>query len=327
MAEVVKASDPSRCHWPALLRRWVVTPEAAGLWVFHELVIGASPYVSFSNGPSAAEYGLPWLRWDVGFYAQIARIGYPASRPYVAAYFPGVPAYLWIAHYPVVALLGMQVVVLALIVQVGRLASAWGLTGWRVALAQALVALSPAAVFYSTAYPEAWMALGLCGMLLAMQSQRPWAAAGWAAVAGVMDPLGLVMGLGAGVWASVGAARRDWAAFRAGIAWGLGSVAALALVSGTLAVEIRRPFGFIGAQRAWGAHWLVPGVQIWQSLRNPLGLAAGARMAGLASLLVIIPGAFLVLRRIRGTSIWSAAVAGIAVACLLVPLAFYTPRG
>lgn len=311
--------------WPAALLRSGVTPAVAGLWALHELVVGAAAAVPFPAGANPATWGLPWARFDVGWYAGIARSGYPPAHLQTAAYFPGVPAYLWLTHWPALALLGMQLVFLALLVQVGRLATAWGLAGWRVVLAQALMALAPAAGFYSTAYPEAWEALGLCGALLAIRANRPWAAAAWSALAGVMDPLGLLVGIGAGVWTVWGVATRDKQAARAGFLWGCGSVAGLAAVSGTLLANGDPAFAFIGAQRAWGAHWVWPGVQVWQALTTALGPESTTRLEALALLPGILVGVF-VLVRMAPLSRWHCASAAIGLVLILVALAFYTNR-
>ena len=311
-------------RWPATLARWGVTPAVAGLWAWHELLMGAAAAVPVPSGPSPIVSGLPWFRWDVGWYARIAHASYAHLPAYYAAYFPGVPAYLWVTHSSALAFVGIQIALLGLLVQVGRLAASWGLTGWRVTFAQALVALSPAAIFYSTAYPEVWEALGICGALLAMRASRPGRAAAWSALAGVMDPLGMLVGVGAGAWALWGLLRREWPVFRQGIAWGLGSAAALGAVSATLWANGLRPLGFIGAQRAWGAHWLVPGVQIWQALiwRGP---ELDASLAALAALPLVVAGLVTVVRAgLR--SAWHAATAGITIAIVLVSLAFYTNR-
>jgi hypothetical protein len=312
-------------RWPAALARWGITAPVAGLWGLHAALVGLAATVPFPTGGGVAAGDVAWFRWDVPFYQAVARIGYGHLPPYYAAYFPGVPAYLWLAHWPVVELLGMQIVFLVLLVQVGRLATAWGLARWRVTLAQALMALAPAAVFYSTAYPEAWEALGLCGALLAMKGGRPRHAAAWSALAGVMDPLGLLVGAGAGAWAVWGLARRDWPMCRAGITWGLGSVAGLAAVAGTLLANGRPALGFIGAQRAWGAHWVVPGLQIWQALTQPLGPESTTRLEALAILPLALVG-LAVAMRVARRSVWHAAAGLIAVALVGVALAFYTNR-
>ena len=301
-------------HWETLGRTTLA------LWVAHEVLLAGGAWVRLAPGPVTALYGLPWFRWDVGLYEQLAHLGYGGSPPSSAAFFPGVPVYLWLTHWPLAALVVMQLALLALLIQVRALANAWGLSPRAATLAQALVAFTPATVYYSTAYPETWLALGLAGMLLAMRAGHPWRAAGWAVLTGTMDPLGLAMGVGAGTWTAVALVRRDWDRFRCGITWGLGSVVALVLVAGTLWVSIGRPLAFIGEQQAWHTRWLFPGVQIVQALTGRLSLTGGAflTMLPLAGLGTV--GVLAAARR----SEWNAAVAAIGLFLLLIPLSFYS---
>lgn len=180
-------------------------------------------------------------------------------------------------------------------------------------------------MFYSTAYPEAWEALGICGALLAMKNDRPIRAAAWSLLAAIMDPLGILVGAGAGVWAVWGLARRDWSEFRSGIAWGLGSVAGLAAVSGALWASGRPAFAFIGAQQAWGAHWVAPGLQIWQALTMPFGPESTTRIEALALLPWLLVGVVAMVR-VAPSSRWRSASCAIGLVLVGVSLAFYTNR-
>lgn len=217
MTAVPRRVERPSTAWSPTLMRWGVTPVVATLWAVHEALVALAPLVPFAKGPNPPFFGVAWYHFDVGWYYWIARSGYLPTHAQMAAYFPGVPAYLWLTQSTVVALIGLQILLLFLIVQVGRLAKTWGLSGRRVALVQTLVALSPAGVFYSTAYPEAWLVVGLCGALLAMHTGKPWQAALWSALAGIVDPLGLVVGVGAAAWAFHGAVKRNWPIFRAGV--------------------------------------------------------------------------------------------------------------
>ncbi len=309
---------------PAVPMHWrkALGGTTLGLWVAHELLLGVGAWVPLAPGPVTALYGLPWFRWDVGLYEQLTHLGYAGSPPSSMAFFPGVPVYLWLTHWPWAALVVMQLAVLALLFQVRALAQAWGLSPRAATLAQALVAFTPATVYYSTVYPETWLAVGLAGMLLAMRAGHPWRAAGWAVLAGTMDPLGLAMGAGAGVWTAVAFVRRDWPRVWSGLIWGTGSVLALALVGGTLGVSIGRPLAFIGEQQAWHSRWLVPGVQIVQALTGRLSLTGGAFLTMLPVAVLGTLGVVVAARR----SEWHAATAAIGVILLLIPLSFYSNR-
>lgn len=312
------AAFPTRTRpvqWPAALAGWGVTPVVAGLWALHEIVVVLGAAIPIPAGPPGVD-GVPWFRWDVGWYETILRQGY--ERPAAAAFFPGVPAYLWVTHWPWVAFVGMQAVVLALIVMVGRLARAWGRVGGEIAVAQALVALAPAAVFYSTAYPEAWEALGLCGALLAMQGRRPWQAAAWSALAGLVDPMGLLVGASAGVWALHALWRRDARSWRDGIIWGSGSAAALAAVMAVLVANGRSPLGFIGAQSGWAAQWMIPGWPVIQAVAQPV---LASSLAALALIPMLGAGLWVAIREVRSSPVRAAAV-GIGVALFVLPLSF-----
>ena len=309
--------------WPRVLARWGVTPTVAALWGMHEGIVALAPSVPVAMGPNQQFFDVPWYHFDVGWYYWIARAGYLPAHAQMAAYFPGVPAYLWLTHSVVISLAGLQLLLLALLVQVGRLASSWGLSAKRAVMAQALVIFSPALIFYSTAYPETWVAMGFCGALLAMHGRKPWLAALWSVVAGLADPLGLLLGVGAAAWVLGGAFRHSWSDFRAGTAWGLGSVAALAAVMVVLAVNLGQPLEFIGAQQAWSARWVWPGAQAVQALTA--ARVVPAALAALAMLPVVTLGSWEVLKRVR-ESLWHLAMAGLAVTLLLVPLAFYSNR-
>lgn len=323
MEAVSRGVDRPSVAWPATLMRCGVTPLVAALWAVHEVAVALGPLVPFITGPNPAFFGVPWYHFDVGWYYWIARSGYLPTHAQMAAYFPGVPAYLWLTHSTLIALTGLQFLLLLLIVQVGRLARAWGLSGRRVALVQALVALSPAAVFYSTAYPETWLAVGLCGALLAMHASKPWKAAAWSALAGVVDPLGLVVGVGAAAWAISGMVQRNWSTVRAGVTWGGGSVGALVLVMAVLEANLGRPLEFIGAQQAWGARWTVPGVQVVQALTE--ARIAPVTLAALGVLPIVALGVVGMVRRAR-LSVWYLACAVTGAMFFLVPLAFYSNR-
>lgn len=317
------AAKWARAAWPPILARWGVTPSGAALWALHEVLVFVAPLIPFAAGPNPRFFGVPWYHFDVGWYYRIADSGYLPAHAQMAAYFPGVPAYLWLAHSTVVALIGLQLLLLLLIGQVGLLARAWGLSGRRVGLVQALFALSPAAVFYSTAYPEAWMVLGLCGALLAMRAGKPWRAALWSTLAGVVDPLGLVVGVGAAAWALHTAVKRHWPSFQDGVAWGIGTAAALALVMGVLTVSLGQPLAFIRAQHAWGASWTIPGVQVVEALRAARTLPA--TLAALGMLPIVAVGVVGLWTR-AVVSAWHRASAVIGAALFLVPLSFYSNR-
>ncbi len=57
---------------------------------------------------------------------------------------------------------------------------------------------------------EPWLVVGPCGARLAVHTGKVRQAALWSALVGVVDPLGLVVGLGAGAWALYGAVTRHW---------------------------------------------------------------------------------------------------------------------
>lgn len=320
-----RPTDPptSRTHGRAALARLGVTRAALALWALHEVVVLGAAAVPFPGSTKTPEaFGLPWFRADAALYARIAATGW--GWPAAPAFFGPPAAYLWLAHSPVVALVGIQFLFGVLLVQVGRAAAAWGLTGWRVTAVQALVALSPATILYATVYPEIGVLLALGGMLIALRAHRPLRTAAWAFVAGVLDPIGLVMGVGAGVWTVWGLATRSWATVRTGILWGVGSVVALALTMAVLVINHRGPLAFITAQRAYGGRWLWPWIQPAFALETfvrgaPLTLVT---LVGLAMLPVFAWGTWRVLRR-AGQDQWHASVAAITAALFLLPLSFY----
>lgn len=310
-----------RARWPAAGARWGITPAVVAVWVAHLLIVGLAAAVPAAPAPGMPHPlgGLPWLGWDTGWYWRIARLWYEGKDGAIsAAFWPGVPAVLAVLRWPLAALIAWQGLFLALLVQVGRLARAYGLVGWRVPAAQAFLALSPAALFLSAVYPECWMALGACGVLLALREGKPGAAAAWTALAVVMDPWGLAVGLPAVVTALRGLAKRDPATFRLGVRAGLGGVLAVAAVLALLAVRTGSPWASLTAQRHWVAGIAMP----WAPVATALGRLVTttpmrpAAWGALAALPLVVGGTVAVAKRVR-VSAWHATVAFFALGTLI----------
>jgi hypothetical protein len=182
-------------------------------------------------------------------------------------------------------------------------------------------------VLYSTSYPQLGMMAALCGVFLAMKAGRPIRAAGWAFFAGSLDPLGLLFGVSAGVWSAWSLVRRDSAGFRAGILWGLGSVAALGLMSTVLILNHNGPLAFIGAQRysPWNSFWVWPWIQPVFAI---VQFAAGGYLPpNTLSAVAVLPlfawGTWSALRDNTGER-WGASAVSLSAVIFLVGVSFYS---
>ena len=244
-----------------------------GWWLAHGVLVAAAALVAFPTAHgSGAHLGAALDRWgvwqdDAVNYAHVAFQGYTAS-PAWPAYWPGVPLLIVLTRSPWITLAVVQVALLAVMRLMATVAMDLGLSASAALTAVALFALNPAAVYYSSAYPELWVVGGFLLAIWATLHRRPWPMAVGIGVATIMDPLGAVVGLLPLLLAIQSWRRRD----KPGLAAGLAGVAAGGLVvlgfCGYLAATVGNPLAMVAAQRSWVGTWTLPWAQVLQVVRG-----------------------------------------------------------
>jgi hypothetical protein len=278
-----------RSSWPAV-RLFLLT--RAAIWLFAIVVVVVAPDRLGDQaglwGP--VDTGLPgaitdvWMRWDAGWYARIAELGYrwPSATP---AFFPLLPLLL----APLGRLLGGSYALAG--VAVSLVAGSLAIAGMhrlgvrrldRRAADRAVLYLCvfPTAVFLGAPYAEAlFLALAVGTFLLAERGSL--AAAGVVAGLAVLTrPQGAAVVAALGVLAWQARGPRGLAV--------LGLPAALfALYPLALWLWIGRPLAFVEAQEQWqrGLHPLGPVGGVLEGLRDGdlLGLGVVALFVPLAA--------------------------------------------
>ena len=310
--------------------RW---SSSMGWWLAHGLLVALAILLPFplAHG-SDLHLGNSLTRWgvwqgDAVHYAHIAVQGYTAS-PTNPAFWPGVPVLVALTRRPWVTLAAVDVALLFVIRLVGTVAMDLGLSASTASIAVALFALNPAAVYYSTAYPELWVVGGFLLAIWSAMHRRPWPMAAGVAVATVMDPLGAVVGLLPLLLTIQSWRHRDREALRVGVA----GVAAGGLVvlgfCGYLALTTGDPLAMLAAQRFWHGTWTFPGVQLIQETIAVLGgHSAINRAVALLVLVPTIPALVLGLSWLRSlrqpVALYAAITAGVMA---LIALAFEAER-
>jgi hypothetical protein len=186
-------------------------------------------------------------RWDAIWYLSIAHSGYAAAG--TPAFFPLYPltvraAAFGIGSSGVLLLASYAVSAACLIVGLTLLHKLVELElGPRFARpALMLVALWPAALFFSAPYSESLFLALSVGMFYAARTDRLALAAGLCAAAAATRPTGLVLIL-----------PLAWMAWRARqLRWLAVTPAGALLFSAWLAADGQRPFGWLDVERGWG---------------------------------------------------------------------------
>ncbi|HUO49000.1 MAG TPA: mannosyltransferase family protein [Acidimicrobiales bacterium] len=145
------------------------------------------------------------LGWDAGWYEAIARHGYAGAGHPSLRFFPLLPLLAKLVSLVPGVDAGAAVVIVAnaaalaaVAVLVALVRRETGDDGWAVRSAW-LVCLVPPAFTLVMGYAESVFLLLAVGTFLALRSERWWAAAGLAFLAGLARPLGLILVLPAAV--------------------------------------------------------------------------------------------------------------------------------
>jgi len=256
--------QPWRRRLPFVLRVFASTrvpPILIGLLAV--ATIGLGPEVHFKMPFDSAWLNLP-ARWDAGWYADVAAIGYrwnydPSVQQNVV-FFPAFPMIAGLIARP----LGVNVLYACWIVALA--AFVWAMVLFtrlaRMILDEAeaadsawLLATYPFAVYFSAPYSESLFLLSMCGAFLAVEEQRFARAGAWGLLLGLTRPNGWLIALPLAIQAWVRAddeSRRDtreW--LRRGLAVGMPVIGVL-LYTLYLHLQFGDGFAWYRGQAAWG---------------------------------------------------------------------------
>ncbi len=300
-----------------------------GWWLAHGLLIASAIMVPFpiAHG-SGLHVGSALARWgvwqdDAVNYARVAFQGYTAS-PAWPAYWPGIPLLIALTRSPWVTLAVIQAALLAVMRLMATAAMDLGLSASAALAAVALFALNPAAVYYSSAYPELWVVGGFLIAIRATVHRRPWPMAAGIAAATIMDPLGAVVCLLPLLLAIQAWRRRDARALQVGLAGVAAGAAVVVGFCGYLAAMVGNPLAMVSAQRYWHGAWTLPWVQVAQEAQRLLvGVSQTNRGVALVVVILTVPSLYVGIRWMAsGGHPASGPAAVTSVAMALLSLAF-----
>lgn len=255
-------------------------PSWAWAFLAHELLTVFAWLAPYGR-PSAAvvahtqsfhQLGHFWFQWDSLWYIAIGRYGYAhlAGRPYLsgAAFFPFLPVLIHeVGIWGAWAL--TQVALLTALWLAHRLFLRFSMTASQATLATFLLALNPAAVYYSTLYAEPWtLAFALASVELG--HRRRWSVAAMAGLlSATTQATGVLVGLFPLVLFSGRIAAGKWREALGPMLWGVGCFLGTAGYAVYLGLAFHRPLLFASIQhsRYWNTAWTLPWNQWWQGLR------------------------------------------------------------
>ncbi|MEO7003104.1 MAG: mannosyltransferase family protein [Ktedonobacterales bacterium] len=261
---------------PRLFNRGVWR-DAALLWLGQHILFLVVTYLgrplaglpSFSNQAIPwSTFFTPWLGWDVGFYAQIARDGYSWSLS--PAFFPLLPLLERVVGPLTGGDYAVAGAVIANICGFGVLALMRLLAERELGLAAArratlYLAVFPTAFYLATGYAESLLLLLTLGSFLAMRRERWLLAGALAALATLARPTGIALVAALVVEIGCVVYRKYQQGERLHIGEGARMLAALAAAPVALGgfvlylYTIFHSFGAIShAQAAWGRSLTVP---------------------------------------------------------------------
>jgi hypothetical protein len=207
------------------------------------------------------------VRWDAGWYYQIAKTGYYWDRredgQQNIAFFPAFPmatrgvARLFGGEPEAYILAGLtlsHVAFLWALLLLHRLARDMTGNAATAAAVVLLVACYPFAIFYGAFYTESFFLLGAVGAMRELRAGRPAAAGAFGLLAGLTRPNGFLLALPLLVLGARGlAGGRVWSARAAGMAVAaMMPVAGVALYSAYLATLTGNPLAWYAQHAAWG---------------------------------------------------------------------------
>ncbi|WP_020376092.1 mannosyltransferase family protein [Sulfobacillus thermosulfidooxidans] len=197
------------------------------IFSLHELLILGTALIPYhhpslwllSHTEKFSSQAVLWFQYDALFYIHIAHHGY---GPHVSAFYPLLPLLVAIVHNRWVALAVMQVVFGMDLWLFSQWTHTLKLTEKQANIALLLFALNPAAVFYSTIYPEPLLVgLWLLSLIFAQRQSYYWAAIA-AAFASLAHPTGALIGV-IPLWLFIKSLlRKQWNTAKKYLIWGSG---------------------------------------------------------------------------------------------------------
>lgn len=301
-------------------------PVWVSLFVFHEvwLLLGAFtpfPHPSLASSLLSEAFSskaLLWFQYDALFYVHIAHHGY---GPHPSAFYPLLPALIWLLRSRWVALLVMQGVFAADLYFLSQYFENLHLTHRQVGIALALFAFNPAAVFYTTLYTEPLTVLFSVLSLMAALSQKYFYAALTAGLAALSHPTGILVGVMPLVLLGQSLHRRDAKTAQGAVIWGIGIIIGLGLYVLYSLVHWHAPLAPWQGEAGWHSRWIWPWEQytfIWKALSSPI-LRIYVTLLAILSIPYLI-GGFLLVRNSSKETIPTAVYAWTGI---FVSLCFY----
>ncbi|OLZ08396.1 hypothetical protein [Sulfobacillus thermosulfidooxidans] len=235
------------------------------IFVLHELLISGAaliryPHPSFwliSHTEKFSSHALLWFQYDALFYIHIGHHGY---GPKISAFYPLVPILVAIVHNRWIALSIMQAVFGIDLWLLSQWSRSLKLTDKQNRVALLLFALNPAAIFYSTLYPESLIVgLWLVSFLATQRQSYYWAAIA-SALATLAHPTGALIGV-IPLWLFIKSLlTKQWNAAKNNLIWGSGIGIGL---SSFMVYSLIRWHTMLGpwiGEKTWHSQWIWP----WQ---------------------------------------------------------------
>ena len=260
-----------------------------------------------------------WFQWDVLWYQHIALNGY---TPRSSAFFPWVPLTIHLVPNLWFWLVVMQMVFLGVLWAMDEVMKTLDMDQHQRNLALWLFALNPAAIYFTTLYPEPWTLLwGLFSWVAFLRRQRLTAFA-MAGIASLTHGTAILWGIFPLVNAGFSLYTRKFVRFWDSILWGSGFAAGFLSYMGYCWVKFKDPFIFLTVEHTqWDNHWTWPWHQWVEVLtRSPVNFLDLLLMA--AGMVMILGLVGLVRPAIMHRSVSWMAVAVYGTVVAVVALAF-----
>ncbi len=249
-------------------------------FITHELLMLCAYFVPYPTFPGVqhrafAGLGHFWFQWDALWYISIGQHGYQ--------HLPGVPALAGTAFFPwlplMIRVVGVypsfgltQLAFATTLWLLVRLCRNLGLSTGQIAAAVFLLALNPAAIYFSTLYAEPWTVFFILSSIDFGRRQR-W---GYASVFGLLAATTQATGVLVGIFPLTeflwSLSRRRWHMARGPFVWGLGPFLGIASFAAYLGGRFHNPLLFASIQSTpyWSASWRWPWLQWYAALRLAL---------------------------------------------------------
>ncbi len=225
-----------------------------------------------------------WFQWDVLWYQHIAQSGYTAGS---TAFFPWIPLTLHVIPNLWVWLGIMQIVFVGILWGLNQTLAYYGIGDEVRVLTMVMWALNPAAIFFTTLYPEPWTLFwGLLSFVGFVRGNR-WVSFFSALLASLTHGTAMLWGIFPLVTAIETIINRHWKQFTAALIWGSGFGAGFLSYMAYCWWKFGNPLIFLEVEHSqWGNHWVWPWHQ-WVALIVTPGLSALSVFFGLLAAIMV----------------------------------------